>query len=182
MKVLDFGLAKAIQPTVGGSPEVTDSPTLTSPVMTKHGVVPGTPAYMSPEQAQNKPVDARSDVFSFGAVLYELLAGSRAFPGDSVADVLSSVLRDDPKPLDAPASLREIVTRCLAKDANRRFQTMLELKAALRQATQRSDVAQASIAVLPFASLGAEPENEYFGDGLAEGNCSGASALTTATR
>jgi serine/threonine-protein kinase len=168
VKVLDFGLARAMQPTSGSAPDAIDSPTITSPAMTERGVVLGTPAYMSPEQAQGKPLDARADIFSFGAVLYELLTGARAFPGDSVAGVLSAVLRDDPAPLDVPASLREIVTRCLAKDASRRFQTTQELKAALRQAIERGDVAEASIAVLPFANLGAEPENEYFGDGLAE--------------
>jgi len=168
VKVLDFGLAKAMQPMVGGSPEVSDSPTMTSPVMTKQGVMLGTPAYMSPEQAQNKPADARSDIFSFGAVLYELLAGSRAFPGDSVVEVLTRVMRDDPEPINTLPLLEEVITRCLAKDASRRFQTMQELKLALRQEQLGRDGAQTSIAVLPFVSIGAEPENEYFGDGLAE--------------
>jgi serine/threonine-protein kinase len=168
IKVLDFGLAKTMDPHVEGSPDLTKAPTRTGDAMTRAGVILGTAAYMSPEQAQGKPVDGRSDIFSFGSVLYELLSGSRAFSGDSVADVLSAVLRDDPRPLDAPASLREIVTRCLAKDPKRRFQTIQEVKAALQQATHRSDGAPASIAVLPFVNLSADPENEYFGDGLAE--------------
>lgn len=165
VKVLDLGLAKSTRPAVGGSP---DSLTVTSPAMTERGAVLGTPAYMSPEQARGKTVDARSDIFSFGVVLYEVLSGSPAFPGHSAVEVLSSVLRDEPAPFNAPAFLTEIVKRCLAKDPSRRFQTVAELTEALQQETPRSDEAQASIAVLPFANLSANPENEYFGDGLAE--------------
>ena len=123
---------------------------------------------MSPEQAAGKPLDARSDVFSFGAVLYELLAGTRAFTGDSTAQILSAVLRDDPAPCEAPAAVRQIVKRCLAKDPDRRFQTMADVKHALQQLTRGSANVAASIAVLPFANLSADRENEYFGDGLAE--------------
>lgn len=99
-----FGLAKA-------------APTETDVTRTVDGTVAGTAAYMSPEQAQGKPVDARSDVFSLGAVLYELLSGHRAFEGASSADVLSAVLRDDPRPLGA-SRLQGIVTRCLELDGN----------------------------------------------------------------
>ena len=128
----------------------------------------GTPAHMSPEQAAAKPLDARSDVFSFGAVLYELLAGTRAFTGDSTAQILSAVLRDDPGPFDAPPALQQIVKRCLAKDPNRRFQTMADVRHALQHLTLDSAEVMTSIAVLPFANLSADRENEYFGDGLAE--------------
>jgi len=83
---------------------------------------------MSPEQAVGKSLDARSDVFSFGAVLYELLAGTRALSGDSTAQILSAVLRDDPGPLAAPPALQQIVNRCLAKDPDRRFQTMADVR------------------------------------------------------
>jgi eukaryotic-like serine/threonine-protein kinase len=155
VKLLDFGVSAF----VAAGADAT---------RTADGDVVGTPAYMSPEQAHGRPPDARSDIFSFGAVLYELLAGSRAFNGDSAAEVLSAVLRDDPAPLDAPASLSRIVTRCLAKDPSRRFQTMDELKQALQQVMRGGGDAQAAIAVLPFANLSADPENEYFGDGLAE--------------
>ena len=75
----------------------------------------GTVAYMSPEQAQGKPADARSDIFSFGLVLYEMLSGRQAFAGDSAIDTMAAIMRDEPAPLDAPANLSEIVTRCLRK-------------------------------------------------------------------
>ena len=98
---------------------------------TATGIVIGTAAYMSPEQAEGKPLDARSDIFSFGAVLYELLSGHRAFGGTSTVAVLSAVLRDDPQPIHAPAALERIVRRCLQKPREQRFQTMGELRAAL---------------------------------------------------
>ena len=104
----------------------------------------------------------------FGAVLYELLAGTRAFTGDSTAQILSAVLRDDPGPLEAPVALQQIVRRCLAKDPDRRFQTMADVRHALQHLTHDSADVTASIAVLPFANLSADRENEYFGDGLAE--------------
>ena len=88
------------------------------------GTVVGTAAYMSPEQAQGKPVDVRSDVFAFGVVLYEMLAGTRAFPGTSALQVLSAVLRDEPPRLQVPPALDRIVRRCLQKEPAERFQTM----------------------------------------------------------
>ena len=75
----------------------------------------GTVAYMSPEQAQGKPADARSDIFSFGLVLYEMLSGRQAFAGNSAVETMAAIIRDEPAPLDAPAKLSEIVTRCLRK-------------------------------------------------------------------
>jgi len=154
-KLLDFGVARL------ASSDIDATGTLA-------GAVVGTPAYMSPEQAAGKSLDARSDVFSFGAVLYELLAGTRAFTGDSTAQILSAVLRDDPRPFEAPNDVRQIVKRCLAKDPDRRFQTMADLKQALQHLTRGSADVAASIAILPFANLSADRENEYFGDGLAE--------------
>jgi hypothetical protein len=88
---------------------------------------------MAPEQARGKPLDARSDVFSFGAVLYEMLSGNRAFGGSSTAEVLSAVLRDEPESLKAPAAIRHIVRRCLAKQPSDRFQSMTAVRAALQQ-------------------------------------------------
>ena len=153
-KLLDFGVSR-----------LTSDPGATRTVA---GEVMGTPAYMSPEQAAARPLDARSDVFSFGAVLYELLAGTRAFTGDSTAQILSAVLRDDPRPLEAPAALQQIVNRCLAKDPDRRFQTMADVRHALQHLTgARADVT-ASIAVLPFANLSRDADDEYFSDGLSE--------------
>jgi eukaryotic-like serine/threonine-protein kinase len=107
-KLLDFGLAKMAAP--GSSGDVTVPAELTEP-----GVVLGTVAYMSPEQAQGQAVDARSDVFSFGAIVYELLSGRRPFRGDTAFATMTAVVNADPLPLEAPAALERIVSRCLAK-------------------------------------------------------------------
>jgi eukaryotic-like serine/threonine-protein kinase len=125
VKVLDFGLAKLAEP---ASSMNGDAATLA----TTPGMIVGTLAYMSPEQAEEKPIDARSDVFSFGSVLYEMLSGRRAFEGKSSAPVLSSVIRDDPKPLDevkrdVPPEVRRIVARCLRKDPASRYASGTEL-------------------------------------------------------
>jgi len=156
VKLLDFGLAKLVAKT---DSDVT---------RTIEGTVLGTAAYMAPEQAQGKPLDERSDIFSFGAVLYEMLSGSRAFAGNSTAEVMSAVLRDEPKPLPASGEIVRIVTRCLRKSPADRFQTMAEVKAALQQLSAKPAERQPSIAVLPFANLSADKEQEYFSDGLAE--------------
>ena len=137
----------------------------------QHGVVVGTAAYMSPEQAEGQPVDLRSDVFSFGAVLYEMISGSRAFGGTSALQMMSAVVRDEPPPLRTSPALERIVRRCLQKVPAQRFQTMGEIRAALEQpATEPSTpIARVpSIAVLPFANMSADKENEYFSDGLVE--------------
>jgi serine/threonine protein kinase len=158
-KLLDFGLAKVMD----ADADVT---------RTVDGTVLGTAAYMSPEQAEGKPLDARSDVFSFGAVLYEILSGSRAFPGTTTVQVWNAVLRDDPSPLQAPPALDRIVRRCLAKQVGQRFQTMTDVRVALEQAMRevsaRSREPDASIAVLPFANMSRAPDDDYFSDGLAE--------------
>ena len=184
VKVLDFGLAKLAGPAEAG-PSVqqgvgagfsrpdTLSPTITSPAMvTGVGMLIGTAAYMSPEQAQGQPLDARSDVFSFGAVLYEMLSGQRAFPGGSTLGVLNAVVRDEPLPIQAPPWLMAIVKRCLAKQPGERFQGMAEVKLALERAglgpVGDAAGARPSIAVLPFTNLSADKDNEYFSDGLAE--------------
>src|SRR5438477_9447601 len=152
-KLLDFGLAKSINHDEGSR--------------TMAGTVMGTVAYMSPEQAEGKPLDARSDIFSFGAVLYELIAGRRAFSGETAAAIVSSILRDEPVALDAPPAVQQIVRRCLAKAAAQRFPAMADVKRALEQLpSTRGD--HASIAVLPFASVSPDPENEYFSDGISE--------------
>jgi TolB-like protein/Tfp pilus assembly protein PilF len=156
VKVLDFGLAKLMR---DSDADVTQ---------TIEGTVLGTAAYMAPEQAEGKPLDERSDVFSFGAVLYEMLSGNRAFGGNSTAQVLSAVLRDDPSPLQAPADLQRIVSRCLAKQPKGRFSGMGELRVALEHISTRPAEQQPSIAVLPFANMSVDKENEYFSDGLAE--------------
>ena len=96
VKVLDFGLAKAIEPVGAISPGVTQSPTITTPAMTQAGLILGTAAYMSPEQAKGQPADKRSDVWAFGCVLYEMLTAKRAFDGEDVSDTLAAVLRSEP--------------------------------------------------------------------------------------
>jgi serine/threonine protein kinase len=154
-KLLDFGLAKVADADV----DVT---------RTMEGAVLGTAAYMSPEQAQGQPLDGRSDVFSFGAVLYEMASGHRAFGGHTTVQVLSSVLRDDPPALPASSPLCGIVRRCLAKEPSQRFQAMAEVERALQQAWVSPVKEAPSIAVLPFANMSADPENEFFSDGLAE--------------
>jgi eukaryotic-like serine/threonine-protein kinase len=143
-KLVDFGLAKI---TAG------EDATLTM-------AISGTPLYMSPEQAEGQMVDARSDVFSFGAVLYEMLSGRRAFT------TLGAVLRDEPAPIATP--LGEIAAKCLRKSAANRYQNVAEVRAALEQVSKKPAEQQPSIAVLPFANMSADQENEYFSDGLAE--------------
>ena len=155
IKLLDFGISTSIS----------SDPAITS---TFEGMPVGTVAYMSPEQAQGKPLDARSDVFSFGAVLYEMLTGRRAFAGSSTAQTLSLLLRDDPAPLRAPPVLDGIVRRCLAKNPVHRFRTMSDVREALEQVASLPSDIEPSIAVLPFASLSPARDDEYFGDGLAE--------------
>jgi serine/threonine-protein kinase len=163
-KVLDFGLAKVMEPAGVMSPNATQSPT--SPALTEAGVVLGTAAYMSPEQVSGKPVDTRSDIFSFGAVLYEMLSGRRAFNGDSSMAIMAAILRDEPQPLQSSPALVQIVKRCLAKSPFDRFPTMTAVKAALVLDTT---VARApSIAVLPFVNMSEDKAQEYFSDGLAE--------------
>ncbi|HTS51453.1 MAG TPA: protein kinase [Bryobacteraceae bacterium] len=148
-KLLDFGLAK-----LAVSSDLTQ---------TAAGALMGTPLYMSPEQADGKLADERSEIFSFGAVLYEMLTGKRAF------DSIAAVVRDNPAPPPAPPELQRVVMRCLAKQPSERFQNMTELKKSLERAgTKPVDRPQPSIAVLPFANMSRDADDEYFSDGLAE--------------
>ena len=130
VKVLDFGLAKAFTSDADGSAAaVSNSPTLTARA-TQMGMIIGTAAYMSPEQAKGRPVDRRADVWAFGAVFFEMLAGRRAFEGDDVSDVLASVLKMDPDwkalPADLPPAVQRLLRRCLEKDAKRRLRDIGE--------------------------------------------------------
>ena len=122
VKVLDFGLAKAMEAIRSG--DVDESPTL-SLAATQAGVIMGTPAYMSPEQAKGRGADRRSDVWAFGAVLYEMLTGRRAFEGEDVSDTLATVLKSDPDwhalPAGLPSTIRTLVQRCLIKDRMKRI-------------------------------------------------------------
>jgi serine/threonine-protein kinase len=168
VKLLDFGLASIAEPA-----ETTQVAT----ALTAVGAVVGTVAYMSPEQATGQPVDSRSDIFSFGLVLYELLSGRQAFGGRSAIETLAAIVRDDPPPVAAPPLLAAVVARCLRKAPADRYQSMTDVRAALEDARRGGDsgtrallapVDRPSIAVLPFANLSADKENEYFSDGLAE--------------
>ena len=154
-KLLDFGVARLLDP----EPEAT---------RTVENRIVGTPAYMSPEQAEGKPLDARSDIFSYGIVLFELLTGKRPFEGGSTVEVLTAILRDEPPVMAAPSAMQHIVRRCLAKDPAQRFQSMAEVRTALEGVSLAKTDVQSSIAVLPFANFSADKENEYFADGLAE--------------
>ena len=117
VKVLDFGLAKGMDP-VGSAPSMSQSPTITTPaMMTGAGVILGTAAYMSPEQAKGRTLDKRTDIWSFGCVLFEMLTGTRAFAGEDVSDTLASILRSEPDwgalPAAVPRAIRRLLRRCL---------------------------------------------------------------------
>ena len=127
VKVLDFGLAKAIDSVAGaGSPgPQANSPTITTPAMTQAGLILGTAAYMSPEQAKGRVVDKRSDVWAFGCVLFEMLTGRRAFEGEDVTDTIAAIVRGEPNwkalPADTPPQIRLLLERCLEKDRRARI-------------------------------------------------------------
>jgi eukaryotic-like serine/threonine-protein kinase len=131
VKVLDFGLAKAMEP-VGSRVDVTQSPTITSPAMTQAGIILGTAAYMSPEQAKGRAVDKRSDLWAFGAVLFEMLTGRRAFGGEDVSDTLAHVLMKEPDwtalSPDTPAPIRKLLRRCLEKNRKQRLDSAADAR------------------------------------------------------
>ena len=137
VKVLDFGLAKAMEPTTTGQqPNLSQSPTITSPaLMTGGGMILGTAAYMSPEQAKGRPVDKRADVWAFGTVLFEMLVGRRAFEGEDVSDTLANVLKQEPEwdrlPADVPPHVRQVIRRCLQKDRKQRISDIQDVRLAL---------------------------------------------------
>ena len=144
VKVLDFGLAKALDTTPQGDPS--QSPTLTA-AATQMGVIMGTAAYMSPEQAKGRTVDRRSDVWAFGAVLYEMLAGRRAFVGNDVSDTLVSVFRDDPDwaalPDDMPSRVLQAVQVCLQKDPKQRVRDISAVRLAMEGGFESASAARA---------------------------------------
>src|SRR5262245_60508497 len=142
VKVLDFGLAKALEPGAGsrepGTGKTADnSPTITTPAMTRAGMILGTAAYMSPEQARGRAVDKRADIWAFGIVLYELLTGTRLFGGETVSDTMAEVLKTDPDwtklPAETPPSVRRVLERCLQRDPRKRLRdigdAMVDLQA-----------------------------------------------------
>jgi len=183
VKVLDFGLSKSAE-----ADALLDGATIGATAaapLSGEGQVMGTVPYMAPEQIRGDVVDARSDLFAFGIILYELATGRRPFSGATSADVSSSILRDTPAPLigvrgDLPGDLDRIVNRCLEKNPRERFQTALDVSNELcriRHALEyggRSSPATAaakdvaSVAVLPFVNRSRDEEDEYFSDGLAD--------------
>jgi Tol biopolymer transport system component len=150
VKVLDFGLAKL-------APAIAQHGDGTTELLTDNLNVVGTTGYMSPEQAEGRMVDARSDIFSFGVMLYEMAAGTRPFTGDSSLAILSSILKDDPKPLtglkpELPPDYERIVRRCLAKDPSRRYQTALDVRNELDDLQQQLTAGTARVASAPSRS------------------------------
>jgi eukaryotic-like serine/threonine-protein kinase len=135
VRLLDFGLAKQ---GVDSAPSVDQTQTLG---LTQAGTIIGTPAYMSPEQAEGRPADARSDLFSFGTVFYEMLAGRRPFSGNSAAATLDAILHKQPDPLNAPPALQAIVRKCLSKPPEGRSQSAADLLQALGGASLKSALA-----------------------------------------
>jgi cytoskeletal protein RodZ len=158
VKVLDFGLAKLTD--LSSRMELTsdgESNTMTSAPLTREGSIMGTVNYMSPEQAEGLKVDARSDIFSFGAVLYEMVTGQRAFDGDSGISTLSAVLRDEAKPIqkmapDVPVELADIVNRCLRKSPAARWQSMAEVETELTALKWRSNFSPQVPVVAPVVT------------------------------
>jgi eukaryotic-like serine/threonine-protein kinase len=152
VKVLDFGLAKALKPD-GSSPDVTSSPTMTAQ-STQAGIVIGTAAYMSPEQARGKAVDKRTDVWAFGAVLFEMLTGKKTFGGETVSDTLAAVLKTDPDwsalPPETPSGIRRLLRRCLERDPKKRLHDIADARIEMEE---RVEEAREPVA----ASRGARP-------------------------
>jgi eukaryotic-like serine/threonine-protein kinase len=149
VKVLDFGLAKLID-RADGTEDTTIGPDEAQ--TTAEGAFVGTVFYMSPEQAEGKKVDQRSDIFSFGALLYEMVTGRKAFQGDSVLSTMSATLREEPRPASEiveglPRELERIIMRCLRKSPERRFQAMPDLKVALEELKEESDSGKLSTAL-----------------------------------
>jgi Tol biopolymer transport system component len=156
VKVLDFGLAKALEPASAISPVFTASPTITTPAqMTAVGMILGTAAYMSPEQAKGRPADKRSDIWAFGCVLFEMLSGKRAFDGEDVSDTLAFVLTKSPAwdalPLATPTSIRRLLQRSLEKDRKRRLADVSDARLEIDDALS-APATELSAAVTPDLS------------------------------
>jgi TolB-like protein/Flp pilus assembly protein TadD len=171
VKVMDFGLAKIAARTADLGAQ-----TATADAISVSGEIVGTAPYMAPEQARGEAVDARTDLFALGIILYEMASGRRPFTGASLADLSSAILRDHPPPLDdlrhdLPPGFVPLVERCLEKEPARRprdAEIRDELKRALQALRPESPMGTPSIAVLPFVNMSRDEENEYFSDGLSE--------------
>jgi serine/threonine protein kinase/tetratricopeptide (TPR) repeat protein len=201
VKILDFGLAKQ-EPAPFSHDSETAAPTLGH---SQPGKVMGTLDYMSPEQVRGQPVDHRTDVFSLGVMLYEILSGQRPHRGESSADIVGAILKEEPRDIaeiddTIPLVLSRIVHRCLEKNLDDRFQTARDLGFALETVADDSSQGQASyvsigrpevkkssssVAVIPFTNMSPDPEQEYFCEGMAEeiiNSLAGVSGLRVAAR
>ena len=144
VKVLDFGLAKALGADAASAAagSLSMSPTITTPVMTQAGMILGTAAYMSPEQAKGRATDARSDIWAFGCVLYEMLAGKPAFAGDTVVEILGDILKSDPDwralAPETPPAVVSLLKRCLQKDRNRRMRDVADARFQIEEAASEA--------------------------------------------
>jgi serine/threonine-protein kinase len=180
VKVLDFGLAKALDQGSGirdqGSGSLADSPTITSPAMTERGLILGTAAYMSPEQARGKAVDKRTDIWAFGVVLFEMLTGRQLYRGDSVQDVLAAVIKDSPDlgllPAATPPALRAILARCLERDPRKRLRDIGEARIQL----ESPSALDAGPAAAPFSPPPPRRTSPRWAAGLAAALAVGAGA------
>ena len=164
VKVLDFGLAKALDPAAASRPEAMNSPTITSPAMTQAGMILGTAAYMAPEQAKGKPVDKRADIWAFGVVLYEMLTGQRLFSAETIPETLAHVMTRevdlDTLPPATPRHIRTLLAQCLVKDPKQRLRDMGDARLVLSGAHESEPVSATGIIAAsprrawPFAALG----------------------------
>jgi Tol biopolymer transport system component/predicted Ser/Thr protein kinase len=159
VKILDFGLARAYGGDTETSSESSATPTLTA-AMTAPGMIMGTAAYMSPEQARGKVLDRRTDIFSFGALLYEMLTGIRPFQGESVSDILASILKEQPDPdalpAQVPPAVRHLILRCLEKDSRKRLRDMGEARLII-EAVQGGDSTATTVLGHPAVSSDEQP-------------------------
>ena len=158
VKVLDFGLAKALEPSSAMSPGMSQAPTITTPAMTQAGMILGTAAYMSPEQAHGKTVDKRTDIWALGCLLYELLTGKQTFPGEDVTDILGAILHKEPDwsvlPAEAPPGIRTLLRRCLQKDRSRRFHSAADIRIEIEEAeTGSAETVWAAASATPTRPL-----------------------------
>ena len=198
LRIAEFGLRNEEAKTVTDSSQDNPQSAIPLPNLTNPGTVMGTAHYMSPEQARGLKVDARSDIFSFGIVLYEMLAGQKPFTGQTMSDVLAAILRAEPPPLSLPVELDRCIAKALCKDCNARYQTISELLNDLKRLRQRlefedqatvilgSDINLTatrtssvprkprirktidSLAVLPLINASRDPNLEYLSDGITE--------------
>ncbi len=172
VKILDFGLARVERPPAGEFQVEDDENTFT-----ETGTILGTPGYMSPEQVKGRPADARSDIFAFGCVLYEMVTGISPFKRETSVETMTAILKEEPPELDNGSELNRLLRRCLNKNPEQRFQSATDLKYSLRTLLEITPSgwkvkpitdSRPFVAVLPFANLTADPKQEFFCDGMAE--------------